>query len=423
MQQPSIGNQNDQNESGNPIFRPAPARRGDKQRRLLGQGNPSFEKVATATVSPLEKAALWAGFALLALILCLPAWTLFELRIDSVLHHFMKGAPLYLMMFCMVATLIAYMIFVRMLFVLAPVSAQTLQTFMGLASVFLCAVGIIMLVTSMTLQTNADAAYLELWSNCGSGRLTSDLFHTYQQLYILRVQPGCADKSSVEDCSGFEASDSTAVLKDMEYHMACTGFCFQEIASAQAEGNNATAAASSFLQTSLQRVKATGKAHTQHHLRNLLRKVPSLSNLQLPATEDDGRPAASPEETEAELTNVAAEKTLPSRYSTVEHAVEAQASHVKHGSSLPSLLSMVESQQLLARVSNATDPSASPPYLFSLGTTVTSCESMAARKVRHAVGDPANAYFWLGVTVVCIWMCVTSLQFLGAFTAKDKREA
>eukprot|EP00971_Amphidinium_carterae_P341029 6479633-Amphidinium_carterae.1 len=117
---------------------------------------------------------------------------------DSVVHYFLSGAPIYLLLFAMLVLLVAYVIFVRILFVLAPVAAQTVQTFMGLASVFLCAAGIIMLIASMTLQTHADAAHVELWSNCGYGRTTADLFRTYEQLYLLRVQPGCVDESSVE---------------------------------------------------------------------------------------------------------------------------------------------------------------------------------------------------------------------------------
>eukprot|EP00971_Amphidinium_carterae_P096609 1912131-Amphidinium_carterae.3 len=168
----------------------------------------------------------------------------------------------------------------------------------------------------------------------------------------------------------------------MEYHLACTGFCFPMIASAQADANNATAAAS-LLQTGLERIKATRRAPVQHHFRSFLHKVHSLSSLQQIAQVED--------------------KT---RFPT---SLEGVASERSHG--------------LVSNATESISAATSPPYLFGTGTTAISCDAMAARKIKHAVGDAARAYFWLGVTVVCIWMCVTSMQFLGAFTAKGKRVA
>jgi len=104
----------------------------------------------------------------------------------------------------------------------------TTTSYLYLFSTVVTILGLGLLLLAQPLHTEVRLAFKELMTDCNVGPRTQNLTAYYHVLLNTRLQPGCLNKTSVEQCSGFKDQHPyTALLKQMEVEYLCSGFCYQ----------------------------------------------------------------------------------------------------------------------------------------------------------------------------------------------------
>jgi len=100
------------------------------------------------------------------------------------------------------------------------------EAMLGVQILFILLLGTVLVTISTPIAREALAAKTELLESCKIGERTRPLYVQYQVLQSFRSNATCAAKSSVAQCSGFQATRETAMLQRWETTLKCAGFCF-----------------------------------------------------------------------------------------------------------------------------------------------------------------------------------------------------
>lgn len=189
--------------------------------------------------------------ATLVLLLCVvPVWNALALLQDQnyVFWHG-KNLPLWMLGLC-AGVFVVFVVTMVCFFKFSVPQAQTEQTVMMMANVFITLLGLALMLVSLPLSRQATDTYTNLMQRCDYSPETHRLFEYSQVLHNIRNAPGCEAKYSVEECDGYQdAAPYTTFLKSMESDFRCSGFCYQHVrkvseepAAVAQEGGNASKA-------------------------------------------------------------------------------------------------------------------------------------------------------------------------------------
>jgi len=117
--------------------------------------------------------------------------------------------------------------------------AQTEQTVMMLANVFITLFGLFLMISSLSLEWQANSTSDNLLHNCDTSIQTHRLYEYSQVLQNIRATPACAEKFSVEECVGYQDSAPyTGYLKKLENSFRCAGFCYRPKSASSSTQNS-----------------------------------------------------------------------------------------------------------------------------------------------------------------------------------------
>lgn len=103
--------------------------------------------------------------------------------------------------------------------------ANTSQSLLQTASMFLTLFGIMMVLVSFPLSLNALSTWNDLTYDCLSHEHAREIHDEYETLLRLRTGSTCQPEYTIEACEGFQASPVTDYLKNVESKFRCAGFC------------------------------------------------------------------------------------------------------------------------------------------------------------------------------------------------------
>mmetsp|Transcript_26090 Transcript_26090/g.45413 ORF Transcript_26090/g.45413 Transcript_26090/m.45413 type:complete len:307 (-) Transcript_26090:81-1001(-) len=178
------------------------------------------------------KMMIITGCLTLAVLIFIPMWNSRYLWKDPVYTYFSGWwIPRGVFVCCLSIWIIGFLT-INTFFVRVPFEAVTESAILSLATIFLTLIGVVLTLYAQPLEKQASEAYMELWSNCQFGVRTRPLYAVYQQLYVLRQDPDCLAKTSVEQCVSFKDYPylkEAELLKAMEGKLQCSGFCYSPV--------------------------------------------------------------------------------------------------------------------------------------------------------------------------------------------------
>jgi len=295
----------------------------------------------------------------LATLCVVPVWNAWSLMQDPN-YVFWAGTnvPVWMILVCL-GVLLLYVGTVMAFFGYSQPQAQTEQTIMMIANVFITLLGLSLMLVSLPLSRQAVATYNNLMRRCDYSPQTHRVYEYSQVLQNIRRTPGCVDKYSVEECQGYEdAPPFTNFLKTLENDLKCSGFCYVPSATKAPANAPRPAPAGALTQLIRKWHKPKPTAHQDH--------VTALGMLQ---------------------------------------ADEASSGRAQHEAGEPA-----DIQPTVSRY---------PPTLFSDANYQASCEGMAARDMRNFAGDVGYQTFYQGIYLVLIAIATGMLKLVG-FCAQRK---
>jgi len=169
--------------------------------------------------------------AIILLLMCL--WKMLPLGLFYAFSHFSGAAPVAIILTC-IAVLLVYTMTLLYFHRYASLQYQHIQNVMMIWAAFIMMLGLCFVLLSVPMMHEAKSAHMALFQNCDSGPKTKDLYQAWQGLQMLRQQPACSAQFSVESCAGYQPTSTARVLKYMENHFKCSGFCYQPSPTANA---------------------------------------------------------------------------------------------------------------------------------------------------------------------------------------------
>lgn len=357
------------NPHGQPSFAPAGARQqvhvpveafGDQK----GKAQTYQRSRAAAPVAVF----MGSGILLLGMLCIVPIWNAVALMEDPN-YAFWEGRRTPTMMVALCVGVVAtYVLSVMLFFGASRHQAQTEQTIMMIASIFITVLGLGLMLMSLPLSRQAIDTYNNLMHRCEYSEQTHRMYEYSQVLQNIRAQPACAGKYSVEECEGYEdAKPYTEFLKVMENEFHCSGFCYQPTAHLQA--------------SLVQEVSAGG-----------------------------ARAAA---------TAVAA-KSGSNATSHASAVPSQEADARRHGRRVAPVTLLSTEEKVAERTAAVAETgSRYPPSLFSDANYQASCEGMAARDMKNFAGDVSFQTFYQGVYLLLIAIATGFLRLLGTCVRQD----
>lgn len=185
-------------------------------------------KAATSSVSP--KSVVFALATLVMfLLLVIPIWNAIALLRDPVFTYVVgSGTTQCFLACCILLFIISYITLWILLDRIRP-EMQTEQTLLMTSSIFLSALGIVLVCFGFPISQQALTASSDFMTNCKSiGGQTGPLYVAFEELQSLRVTPSCSKLASIEDCVGYKLypkKTAAKVLKEMETEYLCSGIC------------------------------------------------------------------------------------------------------------------------------------------------------------------------------------------------------
>jgi len=115
----------------------------------------------------------------------------------------------------------------------AAAEFQTEQAVIMINVLIISALGLSFLALSQPLILESRAVAQDLLMNCAHGAHTHKVATYATTLQTLRQSPACTGQASVEQCTGFQASQPMlGFLKQLESQSKCAGFCFTPVPAA-----------------------------------------------------------------------------------------------------------------------------------------------------------------------------------------------
>lgn len=188
------------------------------------QSKPNWK---AAVLSPTI-VTMFVGSFLLLMLAVVPIWNANSLLVDFN-YVFWAGShtPHVIIIVC-VLIVVFYALTSGIFFRRGNAPAQTEETIMMLATVFISLFGLFLMISSLPLTSQAETTSANLLFNCDTSEQTHRLYEYSQVLQNIRATPACKKKFSVEECDGYQDSAPyTGYLKSMENSFRCAGFCYK----------------------------------------------------------------------------------------------------------------------------------------------------------------------------------------------------
>jgi len=342
---------------------------------------------------------------MLMMMLCVvPVWNACLLLEDEN-YVFWAGrlTPMWIIVFCF-SIFPLYIGTLWIFFGQSVAKAQTEQTIMMIATIFITLLGLGLMLVSLPLSRQATETYTNLMHRCDYSLETHRIYEVSQVLQSIRQTPGCSDKYSVEECPGFqEVQPYTGYLKNMENSFRCSGFCFSATSS-------------------------TGNMDTYDNSRSSV-------------WGDAASPTPAPEAATGAATGGAREQVVRiGAGGGVEGVVPGRAYRAaRHHEDHVLAFGMLELDSVTQQGQSANHTQASfsgapvdveleqaanyPPTLFSDANYQASCEGMAARSMINFAGDVGFQTFYQGIYLVLISISMGSLKLIGFCSHKSPAHA
>jgi len=417
-----------------------------------------------AKFSPLP-VFMAVGTTLLFFLTVVPVWNAIALLHDPNYTFWCgRNVPIWtIALLCSVVGL--YMASIFVFFTSSRPQAQTEQTILMLASVFLTTLGLILILLSLPLSEQAVYTYNNLMHRCDVSDQTHRLFEYSQVLQGIRQGDECRYKYSVEECDGYaDAAPYTKFLKTMEDSFRCSGFCYRPPAEVVVEPVASTSEAPSTTFALLpikehttspglwplkkQKVKTErAKKAKKHDSQSNGKKAKVASEQQGP---DEGKAKKASEqgpdkgkakkasEQQGPKAKVASEQQGPNKGKAKvaseqlrvaseqlgpdiiwpAHALlglRSTRGHLQERSGEEASLSASSDSAGQERVSTRHQRALDyyPPTLYSDSNYQASCEGMAARDMKHFAGDVSYQMFFQGIFLVVIAVVIGFLKLMG----------
>jgi len=190
-------------------------------------------KKAVGAANPIEQMRpqsmiLAVGLLVMFLLLVIPTWNCIGM-LDDPVFMFVAGSKIpTLMLACCAILFVAFSLTLVIFSSQSQPDVRTEQAMLMIATLFLTALGIMLILFGGPLQGEAVAARQDFNFNCRHGAKTSQLYIAGEQLESLRAMPHCASQATIEDCYGFDGyakMQEALVLKAMESRYQCSGVC------------------------------------------------------------------------------------------------------------------------------------------------------------------------------------------------------
>jgi len=267
---------------------------------------------------------------------------------------------------------------------------KTMQPVLFLFTSTLTVLGLGLTLLSEPLRIDSHIAYNELMMTCNTGARTEPLSTYYSVLLNKRLQPDCINKTSVEQCSGFQDRPPyTNFLKQMELEYACSGFCYQA-ASQKLSKTKPTSLAAALK-------KVTKDAGSDDYV-GLLQS----SRLTVVQQDLDGEAFSVVQITKNTFQQRASSSNLAGleshqKYENTQGLFVLAANHNKTKSTAVWSAPPVGLGDTVNNMAATGWMRSYPPTLFTDANYKTTCEGAAARELRFSAGDAANIMHYEGV--------------------------
>jgi len=166
----------------------------------------------------------WLGIAILALLLMSPVWNALAMLQDPILMFFIGSDIPRVMLAACGAQVGLFLLVVGLIAACARNEARSDMSLITIGTMFISLLGVAAFVGSIPLTYRAQA-YAHGLHSCNHGAKAYELSIAYKELNQLRVQKPCASSVSVETCQGFNRTEFTDLLKQMEDRYLCSGWC------------------------------------------------------------------------------------------------------------------------------------------------------------------------------------------------------
>lgn len=340
--------------------------------------------------------------AVLLLMLCVvPVWNALLLLQDPNYVFWAGQWSPRLIILLSVVVFVLYIASLWIFFSYSPLEAQSEQTIMMIATIFITLLGLGFMLVSLPLCRQARHTYTNLMHRCDYSLETHRLYEVSQVLQNIRRTPGCIDKYSVEECRGYqEVLPYSQYLKTMENSFRCSGFCFSRPAAGA--------------------VPAEAAPDDEEKAAVHLAGEPVLGS---------GDAAAGSAGAAAEPAGAGGSTTLLGSSGAAADATAATAAPREPGGVERHHEDHVIAFGLmqLGDAYNATGGGPAgvlglvanyPPTLFSDANYQASCEGMAARSMINFAGDVGFQTFYQGIYLVLISISMGVLKLLGYCSRK-----
>lgn len=285
-----------------------------------------------------------------------------------------------------VGWLMYWIISVVLFFSCAREETHTETSIISLVAMTLTGLGVCVLLQAHNLDSTASSVITNIYTNCGSNY--AEFVAVSTSLQQLRQSDACKNQESVEDCTGYEATEPwTGLLKYMELNYKCAGFCYSSY--------NITAA-----------------NQTQVAKSALFDTQGSSSPLSLTATQVVVRLHSQIEEPVL-LARHRHERAKGIRRGTLAGAIDDLAHPARQGRKDHGV-GMLSTRETIAKgrvrvpgngtLSNSTLSNSTyvtyPPTLFSLNNYQASCDAMAAHDIQWTALQPAATLYVGALTLI-----------------------
>lgn len=171
------------------------------------------------------------GLVLLSFLCVLPIWNAAALLMNENFLYFVGAWWAIGLIFTCVAIVAFYVVSMSAFFNRARIQVGSGQAVL-ISTVFVLLLGLMLILFSLHVRRTGNNVASTLVQRCENSPETRRLHEYSQVLLNIRNLPGCQNKSSIEDCVGYRASNPyTEYLKIMENTFHCTGFCVNSYGS------------------------------------------------------------------------------------------------------------------------------------------------------------------------------------------------
>lgn len=174
----------------------------------------------------------WFGAGVLSLLCFIPVWNALRMLSDPIFMYFL-GSDIPSMILIVCTSVIAfYVLLLALFFRFAKPEARTEQTMLLIANSFVTLLGVSVLLLAFPLTQAAVSFSTDVMQHCEFGAGLRELHNTSMEMDKLRRDPACAIRISIENCSGYVATEHSEILRAMEDRYRCSGWCVAQAASA-----------------------------------------------------------------------------------------------------------------------------------------------------------------------------------------------